>query len=73
MGVKIFRPRSPGRRAMTGYDFEEITKTKPERSLTVSLHKVAGRNNHGWTTIRYKGGGHKRRYRIVDFMRDKIN
>lgn len=71
MGVKIFRPRSPGRRAMTGFDFEEITKTKPEKSLTAHLHRVAGKSNHGQTSIWQKGGGHKRRYRIIDFLRDK--
>lgn len=73
MGVKTFRPRSPGRRTMTGYDFEEITKSKPERSLTVWSHRVAGRSNHGMKSIRYKGGGHKRLYRIIDFRRDKFD
>lgn len=72
MGVKTYRPRSPGRRTMTGYDFEEITKTKPERSLTVWNHRPAGRSNHGMVSIRYKGGGHKRLYRIIDFKRDKL-
>jgi large subunit ribosomal protein L2 len=73
MGLKNFRPRSPGRRAMTGYDFAEITKTKPEKSLTTWNHRVAGRSNTGMVSIRYKGGGHKRRYRIIDFKRDKFN
>src|SRR5262245_21216943 len=72
MGVKTFRPRSPGRRAMTGYDFEEITKTYPERSLTEWSHRKRGRSNHGIKSIRYKGGGHKRLYRIIDFKRDKM-
>jgi len=72
MGVKTFRPRSPGRRAMTGYDFEEITKTHPERSLTEWSHRKRGRSNHGIKSIRYKGGGHKRLYRIIDFRRDKF-
>ena len=73
MGIKTFRPRSPGRRAMTGYDFSEITATKPERSLTVWSHRVAGRSNNGMKSIRYKGGGHKRLYRIIDFRRDKFD
>lgn len=72
MGLKTFRPRSPGRRAMTGYDFKEITKTRPEKSLTTVLHKVAGRNNNGMITIRHKGGGHKRKYRLIDFKRQKV-
>jgi len=72
MGVKTFRPRSPGRRAMTGYDFEEITRTEPERSLTEWSHRKRGRSNHGIKSIRYKGGGHKRLYRIIDFKRDKF-
>lgn len=72
MGVKTFRPRSPGRRAMTGYDFEEITRTEPERSLTEWSHRKRGRSNHGIKSIRYKGGGHKRLYRIIDFKRDKL-
>lgn len=73
MGLKTFRPRSPGRRAMTGYDFKEITKTRPEKSLTSVLHKVAGRNNNGMITIRHKGGGHKRKYRLIDFKRQKVD
>jgi len=58
---------------MTGYDFKEITKKKPERSLTKKLHKVAARNNTGMVTVRHKGGGHKRRYRLIDFKRNKLN
>lgn len=73
MGVKVFKPRSPGRRAMTGYDFEEVTKTYPERSLTVPLKRKAARNNAGLITIWHKGGGHKRRYRLIDFLRRKEN
>ncbi len=73
MGVKTFRPFTPSRRAMTGYDFEEITKSKPEKSLTTSLRRKAARNNTGMITIRHKGGGHKRRYRIIDFKRNKID
>ncbi len=72
MGTKTFNPRSPGRRGMTGFDFKEITKTSPEKSLTAPLRKKAARNNHGQITIRHKGGGHKRRYRVIDFLRDKL-
>lgn len=71
MGVKIYKPTSPGRRHMTGYDFSEITKTEPERSLVTSKTKNAGRNNQGRMTVRHRGGGHKRRYRIIDWKRDK--
>ncbi len=73
MGIKIYQPRSPGRRGMTGYDFEELTKKKPEKSLTQPLRRAAARNNHGWITTRHQGGGHKRRYRLVDFKRLKID
>lgn len=71
MGVKIYKPTSPGRRHMTGYDFSEITKTEPERSLVTSQKKNAGRNNQGRMTVRHRGGGHKRRYRIIDWKRNK--
>jgi len=57
---------------MTGYDFEEITKTEPEKSLLAPLHKKAGRNVRGKITVRHRGGGHKRKYRIIDFKRDKV-
>jgi large subunit ribosomal protein L2 len=73
MGIKIFKPRSPGRRAMTGFDFAEITKDTPEKALTSWLHSKAGRSNHGIKSIRYKGGGHKRLYREIDFKRDKLD
>lgn len=73
MGIKIFKPRSPGRRAMTGYDFAEITRSKPEKSLTSWQSNPSGRSNHGIVSIRYKGGGHKRLYRKIDFKRDKLN
>ncbi len=72
MGIKLFNPRSPGRRAMTGYDFAEITRGEPERSLTTYSHRARGRSNHGIKSIRYKGGGHKRLYRIIDFKRNKL-
>ena len=72
MALKIYRPTSPGRRAMTGSSFDEITKTKPEKSLLRPLKKNAGRNNRGKITVRHRGGGAKRRLRIIDFKRDKI-
>jgi len=72
MAVKTYKPTSPGRRGMTGHSFEEITRSKPERSLLRPLNKRAGRNFRGKITVRHRGGGHKRRYRIIDFKRDKI-
>ena len=72
MPVKVFKPTSPGRRDMSGQTFEEVTRTRPERSLTVGLRKRAGRNSRGKITIRHRGGGHKRRYRQIDFRRDKF-
>ncbi len=71
MALKIYKPTSPGRRGMTGLTFSEITKTKPEKSLTVPLRKKGGRNNTGRLTVRHRGGGAKRKYRIIDFKRDK--
>ncbi|MDR7482708.1 MAG: 50S ribosomal protein L2 [Armatimonadota bacterium] len=71
MGVKTFKPTTPGRRFMTVSTFEEITKRTPERSLVQPLKKAAGRNSQGKVTVRHRGGGHKRRYRVVDFKRDK--
>jgi len=73
MPVKVYKPTSPGRRGMSGFDFEEITKTEPEKSLLAPLFKKAGRNVRGKITVRHRGGGHKRRYRIIDFKRDKID
>ncbi|GAB1422434.1 50S ribosomal protein L2 [Anaerolineales bacterium] len=73
MPVKKYKPTSAGRRDMTGFTFEEITKKKPERSLTEALRKKGGRNNLGRITVRHRGGGHKRRYRIIDFKRDKFD
>lgn len=72
MPIKTHKPTSPGRRGMSGYDFEEITRTEPERSLLAPLYKKAGRNVRGKITVRHRGGGHKRRYRIIDFKREKI-
>lgn len=73
MAVKVYKPTSAGRRGMTGHSFEEITKSKPERSLTESLRRRGGRNNSGRLTVRHQGGGHKRRYRIIDFKRNKFD
>ncbi len=73
MALKIYRPTSPGRRGMSGYTFDEITKDKPEKSLLLPLKKRAGRNNRGKITVRHRGGGEKRRLRIIDFKRDKID
>ncbi len=72
MALKVYRPTSPGRRGMSGATFEEVTKTKPEKSLLLPLKKRAGRNNQGRITVRHRGGGAKRRLRIIDFKRDKI-
>ena len=72
MAIKIYRPTSPGRRGMTVSAFDDITKKAPERSLTAPLKKSGGRNNRGSITVRHRGGGHKRRYRIIDFKRDKF-
>lgn len=70
MAIKIYKPTSAGRRGMMGYGFEEITRSRPERSLTESLQSHAGRSR-GRVTVRHRGGGHKRRYRIIDFKRNK--
>ncbi|MEO0600045.1 MAG: 50S ribosomal protein L2, partial [Myxococcota bacterium] len=71
MGVKKFKPTSAGRRDMSGSDFAEITRSTPEKSLLAPLPKKSGRNNRGRITVRHRGGGHKRKYRIIDFRRDK--
>ena len=71
MAIKVYRPTSAGRRNMSVSTFEEITRSKPNRSLLTPLNKSAGRNNRGVVTTRHRGGGHKRRYRIIDFRRDK--
>ena len=72
MALKVYRPTSPGRRGMTGSTFEEITKSKPEKSLLLPLKKKAGRNSQGRITVRHRGGGAKRMLRIIDFKRDKF-
>ncbi|MCK5807799.1 50S ribosomal protein L2 [bacterium] len=73
MGIKIFKPTSPGRRNMSASDFAEITKSTPEKSLIEPLKRKGGRNNNGRITSRHKGGGHKKMYRIIDFKRDKYD
>ena len=72
MALKTYRPTSPGRRGMSGYTFEEITKDKPEKSLLTPLKKRGGRNNQGRITVRHRGGGVKRRLRTIDFKRGKV-
>uniref|UniRef100_A0A7V3NV35 Large ribosomal subunit protein uL2 n=1 Tax=candidate division WOR-3 bacterium TaxID=2052148 RepID=A0A7V3NV35_UNCW3 len=72
MGVKKFRPVTPSRRFMTVLDFSEITKEEPEKSLLEPLKKSGGRNNTGRITVRFRGGGHRRHYRIIDFKREKV-
>ena len=71
MGIKTYNPYTPSRRQMTGSDFSEITKTTPEKSLVVSLSKNSGRYNQGKITVRHRGGGNRRKYRLVDFKRKK--
>lgn len=73
MGIKTYRPRSPSLRQKTGFDFAEITKSTPEKSLTAPLRRKGARNNTGQITIRHQGGGHKRRYRVIDFKRSKLD
>ena len=72
MGIKHYKPTSPGRRRMTGYDFSEITKDRPEKKLATGKRGTGGRNNQGRTTSRFRGGGHKRRFREIDFRREKV-
>src|SRR5579871_409963 len=72
MPIRQYKPTSPGRRGMSVSTFEEITKTKPEKSLVVKLKKHAGRNNQGKITVRHRGGGAKRAYRLIDFKRNKL-
>ena len=71
MGLKEYKPTSPGRRDTVADDYKDITRSKPEKSLLGIIKKTGGRNNRGRITVRHRGGGHKRRYRIVDFKRDK--
>ena len=73
MGIRFLKPTTPGSRFASRSDFSEITSSNPEKKLTRSLKKSGGRNNSGRITVRRRGGGHKRRYRIIDFKRNKIN
>jgi large subunit ribosomal protein L2 len=73
MGIRYYRPYTPGTRERTVLDFSEITKSEPEKSLTYSVHRHKGRNNRGVITTRHRGGGHKRLYRVIDFYRNKHN
>ena len=73
MAIKIYKPTTNGRRHMTSSDFAEITKTKPEKTLLESQSHIAGRNSYGHITVRHRGGGHKQKYRIIDFKRNKDN
>ena len=72
MGIRTFKPTSPARRFYTASDFAEITKSEPEKSLIEKQNSTGGRNNHGRITSRFRGGGHKQRYRLIDFKRGKI-
>ena len=73
MGIKTFRPTTPSRRNMTALTYEEITKKSPEKSLLATLKKNAGRNNTGKITVRHHGGGQRRKYRLIDFKRNKTD
>ncbi len=73
MAIKVYKPTTPGLRGMTGYTFEEITKTSPERSLVIPRQAYAGRNAHGRVTVRHRGSGHRRFIRLVDFKRNKLD
>jgi len=72
MSIKRYKPTSAGRRSMSVAGFEEVTKTTPEKALLEPIKKSGGRNNHGHMTIRHRGGGHKRMYRVIDFKRNKV-
>src|SRR3978361_998378 len=71
MGIRKYKPTSPGRRGASVADFVEVTRDEPEKSLVRPLHSRGGRNVHGKVTMRHQGGGHKRAYRLIDFRRDK--
>lgn len=73
MAIKKYRPTTPSRRSITGVTFEELTKAKPHKPLLQPLKERAGRSREGRITVRWRGGGHKRRYRVIDFVRDKFN
>ncbi|MEM7232693.1 MAG: 50S ribosomal protein L2 [Planctomycetota bacterium] len=71
MGIRVYKPTTPGRRNASVSDFAEVTRSQPEKSLVVTLNKTSGRNNHGHITARHPGGGAKKRYRLIDFKRTK--
>ena len=71
MAIKSFKPTTPSRRNMTVTDYRGLSKVKPEKSLLETLKKTAGRNSYGRITVRHHGGGNKRKYRVIDFKRDK--
>ena len=73
MAIRVYKPTSPARRHMSVLTFEEVTKKSPEKSLTEVLKKNSGRNKQGKITVRHQGGGNKRKYRIIDFKRDKVD
>ena len=73
MAIRVYQSYTPGTRNRSVSKFETITKSKPEKKLTTSIHRSKGRNNQGRITIRHRGGGHKRRYRLIDFKRNKLN
>ena len=73
MAIKIYKPYTPSTRNKSSLDFSILSKKKPEKSLTVSNQRAKGRNNQGRITTRHKGGGHKRRYRLIDFKRNLLN
>ena len=73
MGIRTLKSVTPGNRFASRPDFADVTESKPEKSLTTALRKTGGRNNHGRITCRHRGGGHRRKYRIIDFKRDKFN
>jgi large subunit ribosomal protein L2 len=73
MGIKVYKPYTPSSRHKTSLDFSSLSKNKPEKSLLVTIHRSKGRNNQGRITTRHKGGGHKKRYRLIDFKRNKYN
>ena len=72
MGIRYLKPTTPGSRFATRPDFSDLTAPVPEKNLTKPIRKKGGRNNHGRITVRRRGGGHKRRYRVIDFKRDKF-
>ena len=73
MGIKVYKPYTPSSRHKTSLDFSSLSKNKPEKSLLVTIHRSKGRNNQGRITTRHTGGGHKKRYRLIDFKRNKYN